>query len=134
VTVRAPRDEEAPALRSLQSLLAHADPALVDAALEGPFRCRVAVDAGTVVGYAIVLPGAETILSELAVAPAHRRAGHGRALVAAVAGDAERVVVTTPADDEDAIGFYRALGFEVETRLEGFYESGADALRLARRE
>ena len=133
MTVRAPRDEEAPDVRSLQSLLAHADPALVDAALKGPFRCQVAVDDGTVVGYVIALPGAETTLSELAVAPAHRRAGHGRALVAAVAGDAERVVATTPAE-AGAIGFYEALGFEVETRLEAFYESGADALRLARRE
>ena len=134
MTVRAPRRVEAPALRSLQSLLSHADPDLIPAALDGPFCCRVAVDSGTVVGYAVALPGRETILSELVVAPGHRREGHGRALVAVVAdaAAADRVVATTPADG--AVGFYESLGFEVETRLEGFYGSGTDALRLARRE
>ena len=95
----------------------------------------MAVDAGTVVGYAVALPGPETALSELVVAPAHRGAGHGRALVDAVAAaaDADRLVVTTPAG-ADAVDFYRALGFETDRRLASFYDDGTAALRLVRRE
>ena len=42
---RQPRPGERSVLRSLQALLPYADPDLIDAALDGPFRCRVAVDA-----------------------------------------------------------------------------------------
>lgn len=137
-----PRDE--PAVRSLQYLLEYADPALVTAALDGPFVGRVAVEAeerehsgdGRVVGYAVAMPGAQTTLSELAVAPDCRRAGHGRGLVSAVAvaAGASELVVTTPPENEAALAFYRALGFVREARLESFYRDGSDALRLRRRE
>ena len=132
---RQPRPDERSAIRSLQGLLPYADPDLIDAALDGPFLCRVAVDAGTVVGYAVALPGPETALSELVVTPAHRGAGHGRALVDAVAAaaDADRLVVTTPAG-ADAVDFYRALGFETDRRLASFYDDGTAALRFVRRE
>jgi len=130
----APADE--PAVRALQSLLEYADSDLVDAALDGPFLGRVAIEDGAVVGYAIALPGRETVLSELAVVPGSRRSGHGRALVEAVAAAAgpDRLVVTTPAGDERAVTFYESLGFEADERFEGFYENGARALRLVRRE
>lgn len=134
MTVRDPTPADAAPIRSLQSLLAYADPDLVDAALDGPLRCRVATEDGAVVGYAIALPGTQTVLSELVVAPAHRRSGHGRALVTAVAGDADRVVATTPADNDAAVGFYRSLDFAVEERLEAYYGDGTDALRLVRLE
>jgi ribosomal-protein-alanine N-acetyltransferase len=129
-----PADE--PAVRSLQSLLAYADSGLIDAALDGPFLGRVAVDEGRVVGYAVALPGEETTLSELVVAPDHRRLGNGQALVEAVADapDADRLVVTTPTENEAAERFYRAMGFEVSERVSGFYADGTDALRLARGE
>jgi ribosomal-protein-alanine N-acetyltransferase len=135
VTVRPLRSADESAVRSLQSLLEYADPDLVDAALAGPFVGRVAVVDG-VVGYAIALPGEEATLSELVVAPEHRRAGHGEALVDAIAEaiDADRLVVTTPAENESATAFYESLGFEVEARLSGFYADGSDALRLVRRE
>jgi len=129
----APADESA--VRSLQSHLPHADPGLVTAALSGPFLGRVAVT-DTVVGYAVALPAAETALSELVVAPEHRREGHARRLLEAVAAaaDAERLVVTTPAADDAAVDFYAAAGFERDARIEGFYDDGAAALRLVRRE
>ena len=129
-----PADERA--VRSLQSLLTYADPQLVDAALDGPFVGRVAVHEGRVVGYAVGLPGEETTLSELVVAPEHRRLGYGRALVEAVAdaSAADRLVVTTPVENEAAERFYRAMGFEISERVSGFYADGTDALRLARGE
>ncbi|MFQ3318916.1 MAG: ribosomal-protein-alanine N-acetyltransferase [Natronomonas sp.] len=136
MSVRPLQAGDEPAVRSLQGLLEYADPELVTAAIDGPFIGRVAVDSGNVVGYAIAFPGSETVLSELAVAPAHRRAGHGEALVEAIAAatDTDALVVTTPADNEAARRFYEALGFEREERVEQFYADGTDALRLVRRE
>lgn len=132
--IRPLRPADEPAVRSLQAHLEYADPGLVTAALEGPFLGVVAVEDG-VVGYAVALPGREATLSELVVAPDHRRAGFGRALVEAIATEtgAERLVVTTPADGRAARRFYEAIGFVLEERLAGFYPDG-DALRLVRRE
>lgn len=136
MTVRPMRPGDGPAVRSLQSHLAYADPDLVTAALSGPFRGLVAEAGGVVAGYAIALPGRETTLSELVVAPDHRRSGHGRALVEAIAGEGsgDALVVTTPASEEGARRFYESLGFATDERLQGFYAGGADALRLVRRE
>ena len=135
MTVRPLRPADEPAVRALQEHLAFADPDLVAAALDGPFLGVVAVEEG-VVGYAVALPGREATLSELVVDPDHRRAGHGRALVEAVAEAAtEALVVTTPADERAARRFYEELGFAVEERLPGFYGDGdRDALRLVRRQ
>jgi ribosomal-protein-alanine N-acetyltransferase len=139
VTVRALRPGDEPAVRALQDHLEYADPDLVAAAVEGPFLGLVAVEEGAeaVVGYAVALPGRRATLSELVVAPDHRRAGHGRALVEAVASEATDVlVVTTPADERGPRRFYEELGFVIEERLSGFYGDGpaSDALRLVRRE
>ncbi|WP_178917998.1 N-acetyltransferase [Natronomonas gomsonensis] len=129
-----PADESA--VRSLQSNLSYADSQLIDAAIDGPFVGRVAVHEGSVVGYAIALPGEETTLSELVVAADFRRHGYGRALVDAIAevSGADRTVVTTPAENEGAERFYRAIGFAVRERLPSFYADGTDALRLVRGE
>jgi ribosomal-protein-alanine N-acetyltransferase len=136
VTVRPLRAAEESAVRSLQSLLDYADPDIIEAALVGPFVGRVAVEDDEIVGYAIALPGEEAMLSELAVAPEYRRAGHGRQLVEEVAEatDADRLVVTTPEGNEAARAFYESLGFDVDKRLSNFYADGSDALRLVRRE
>ena len=134
MTVRPMRPADGPAVRALQAHLAAADPGLVRAALAGPFRGFVAVEGDAVVGYAVALPGREATLSELVVAPDHRRAGHGRALVEAAAGvAAEALVVTTPADATGTRRFYGSLGFAVEERLADFY-GDRDALRLVRPE
>jgi len=141
--VRPPRRGDRPRLHALQAelaspwpeLLATAlddPPATVGAALarEGPV-CLVAgrSDAeapadgatdGPVIGYALSVPGPERLLVELVVATGHRRQGHGRALVAALADRPLRVTVR--ADDGDARSFYRALGFERIERLPAFYD------------
>lgn len=126
---------DVPAVKSLQTQLEYADPELVDAAVRGPFYGRVAV-AGAPVGYAIVFPGAPATLAELVVAPAHRRHGHGRALVEAIdaAVDATTIEVLTPADNDAARRFYTAIGFEPAGRRPGFYADGMDASRLVRGE
>lgn len=133
--IRAMTPADRPAVRRLQGQLTRADPDLVEAAVSGPFLGRVAVDDGRVVGYAIALPARPVTLSELVVAPHAREKGHGRALVESVASaDADRVVVTTPVENESARRFYDALGFEANAREHGFYDDGADALRLVRRQ
>jgi len=73
-----------------------------------------------VVGYALALDGPERLLVELVVAPGHRRRGYGRALVAALADRPLRVTVR--ADDENALAFYRSLGFERVDALPAFYD------------
>ena len=132
--LRRPTTSDAAAIRSLHAHLSHPNPELVAPAVDGPFRCRVAVTSGRVIGYAVAMPGRPTLLLELAVAPGHRRQGHGRALLASVAVDADRVEACTPADNDDAVRFYRTQGFAEADRLPGFYADGTDALRLVRGE
>lgn len=123
-------------VRSLQNHLTYADPGIVDAAIDGPFLGRIAIDRDRRVGYAVALPGPTTTISELVVAPALRRQGHGRALVESIATavDADRIVVTTPISAKGARRFYADLGFEPTRRRSGFYSDGTDALCLVRRE
>ena len=90
------------------------------------------------VGYALALPDealGDAYLAELAVAPGSRRAGHGRALLEAVArrvADHDRLTLTTRATDERARAFYRDAGFTPVERLPGHYSDGEDGVRLAR--
>lgn len=138
--IRPLRRSDEPAVRALQTHLEYADPELVTATVDGVFLGRVAAVPGSSgsgpVGYAIALPGEETTLSELVVAPGHRREGRGRRLLAAVveAAGAERTVVTTPAGNDAAVRFYSRLGFERYERLNAHYADGTDGLRLVRRE
>lgn len=141
MTVRPMRPGDLAAVGALQSLLEYADPDLPEAAVDGPYVGRVAVEAepggaDEVVGYAIALPGREATLSELAVDPERRRSGIGRTLVdaTAYAAGADRLFVATPVDNESALAFYESLGFEVDGRVDGFYADGSDALRLVRGE
>lgn len=128
--------DDRPAVETLRDHLEYTDRKLLDAAIDGPFRGRIAIESGTIVGYAIGFPGRTTILSELVVAPAYRRTGHGRALVDAMASaaDGDEIAVTTPTENEAARRFYTALGFKRDERVREFYADGADALRLVRRE
>jgi GNAT superfamily N-acetyltransferase len=54
------------------------------------------------------LSARELVIQHVAVAPAMRRAGIGRAMLAAVCAPAERVSAET---DGDAVGFYTRCGF-----------------------
>lgn len=66
-------------------------------------------------------------VAELAVAPGHRRRGHGRRLLAAVAArhpERERLRLTTRVDNDDARAFYASLGFREVRELPGYYDGG----------
>jgi len=66
----------------------------------------------------------------LAVAPAYRGHGFGKRLVARVAEDYGTVTCHARATNDEAIGFYRHLGFEVRRRIDNYYEDGGDAYYL----
>lgn len=129
--VRPARAADRPALRALQSTLPEAAPALLDAAFEGPpAEALVATDAGGPVGYALVVPGESVYLAELVVAPGHRGAGHGSALLSAVREryDGDELRTVARADDERARSFYEDHGFRVVERHPDRFEDAAGVL------
>lgn len=116
--------------RSLLRSSVRARLALVATALPPPRDTQPRSDGssapGTVpAGYVLfTVDGESAYVAELAVAPGHRRQGHGRRLLAAVAArhpDHERLQLTTRVDNEDARAFYASLGFREAERLHDHY-------------
>ncbi|WP_049939645.1 GNAT family N-acetyltransferase [Natronomonas pharaonis] len=72
----------------------------------------------------------------LAVDPNYRDRGFGSQLVAAVADDHSSVTCHARTTNEPALDFYRSLGFEIERRIDDYYEDHGDAyyLRLGENE
>ena len=66
----------------------------------------------------------------LAIAPEYRGEGFGERLVAGVAREYESVSCHARATNDEALGFYQHLGFEVVRRIDGYYEDGGDAYYL----
>ncbi|KAB7515916.1 GNAT family N-acetyltransferase [Halosegnis rubeus] len=135
--IRPARPADKPAVRALQSLLNHRAPALLEAAFDaGAGDVVVATNEGSVVGYALAVPGDETVyLAELAVAPGVRREGYGRRLVASLSDDYDefdQLRVTVAAGDDGARAFYTACGFWELDRIEDRFD-GEDGLLLLRR-
>jgi ribosomal protein S18 acetylase RimI-like enzyme len=85
-------------------------------------------DDGTLVGFAATRRDGYILF--LAVDPAYRGEGFGRQLVAAVAGDHSTVTCHARATNDAALSFYKHLGFEIERRVENYYEDRGDAYYL----
>jgi ribosomal protein S18 acetylase RimI-like enzyme len=66
----------------------------------------------------------------LAVDPDHRGQGFGEQLITDVATEHRSVSCHARTTNERALGFYEHLGFEVERRIDGYYEDGGDAYYL----
>jgi Acetyltransferases len=66
----------------------------------------------------------------LAVAPEARGRGYGEQLVAEIAEEHRTVTCHARTTNEDALGFYRHLGFEVDRRIDGYYEDDGNAYYL----
>jgi ribosomal-protein-alanine N-acetyltransferase len=155
--VRPARPADAPALRRLQSHLREPSPDLLAAAVDAldgplpsPFDCRVVVAGGggrededwdgdggetagsdalasTPVGYLLAVAGEPTHVAELVVAPAHRRAGHGRALLASLVADrpaGTRVTLTVAPGNDAARALYGTLGFAVVDEEPDAFDDG----------
>lgn len=66
----------------------------------------------------------------LAVSPDFRGRGYGERLVAEVARDHDSVTCHARATNENALEFYRHIGFEVRRRIDNYYEDSGDAYYL----
>ncbi|WP_248896781.1 GNAT family N-acetyltransferase [Haloplanus halobius] len=66
----------------------------------------------------------------LAVAPERRGEGFGRRLVAEVAEDHRTVTCHARTTNEQALEFYKSVGFEIKRHIENYYEDGGDAYYL----
>lgn len=80
------------------------------------------------VGFASTREGGYLLF--LAVAPEYQGMGYGRDLVAAVAGNHDVVTCHARVSNDEALEFYRGLGFEVIRRIDNYYEDGGDAYFL----
>ena len=66
----------------------------------------------------------------LAVNPTYRNQGYGKRLVAHAVEDHNSVSCHARTTNESAMEFYEGLGFEVERRINNYYEDGGDAFYL----
>jgi [ribosomal protein S18]-alanine N-acetyltransferase len=96
-------------------------------------RCYlVVVDRGEVLGYAGLAVGAgEAHVLTVAVAPAHRRRGHGARLVAALLDEAVRrgaaaVTLEVRASAAGAQRLYQRAGFASAGVRPGYYDGGGE--------
>lgn len=66
----------------------------------------------------------------LAIGAEYRGRGLGRRLVARVASEHDTVTCHARATNQQALAFYRSVGFETKRRIENYYEDGGDAYFL----
>lgn len=66
----------------------------------------------------------------LAVAPEYRGEGFGERLVAEIAEDHSTVTCHARTTNEDALAFYEHVGFDIERRIDNYYEDRGDAYYL----
>ncbi|UPW00725.1 GNAT family N-acetyltransferase [Halorussus gelatinilyticus] len=66
----------------------------------------------------------------LAVSPEFRGEGVGKRLVGQVAEEHDTITCHARASNENALGFYEHLGFEVARHIDNYYEDGGDAYYL----
>lgn len=108
--------------------------------LEAPGAFAFAAPAGEPQGFVLGWTiGAEAEIHFIGVAPAARRAGIGRALLAAACAAARedgalQLILEVAEDNAPARALYEGAGFVPIGRRKGYYENGAiDAVVLARR-
>lgn len=88
---------------------------------------------GAVAGFLVLLPlpPGEAEVLNLAVAPACKRRGIGRALLAQTTGRILHLEVR--ASNTEALSFYRSLGFQTSGRRRNYYlDPAEDAILLSR--
>jgi len=98
----------------------------------------IAEDEGGLVGYGVLLMVADTAdVQRVAVAPGRRRSGIGGELIAGLLGEASRrgcITALLEVDADNAAGqaLYRAAGFSIIHRRDGYYGPGRHALVMSR--
>jgi len=91
-------------------------------------RVHVLLAEDELVGFAAVRRDGYILF--LAIATEYRGQGFGERLVAHVAEDHDTITCHARASNEQALGFYESLGFEIRRRIENYYEDGGDAYYL----
>ena len=66
----------------------------------------------------------------LAVSPDFRASGYGERLVAEAARDHDSVTCHARSTNQNAIAFYQHIGFDIERRIDNYYEDGGNAYYL----
>jgi ribosomal protein S18 acetylase RimI-like enzyme len=91
---------------------------------------HVVLDDDGVVGFAVVRGDGYVLF--LAVHPDRRGEGVGRTLVEKAADNHDELTCHTRVSNQNAVEFYRHLGFEVERRVGSYYQDGETAIYLSR--
>src|SRR5271157_291694 len=101
-----------------------------------PDLCQAAELDGRMAGYLLarLLPGF-CDLGSLAIAPAYRRAGVGRALLAELeqrlnAAGVPEIQLEVRTSNRSGLAFWRQMGFVPFGTLPAFYQDGEDAVRM----
>lgn len=68
----------------------------------------------------------------LAVGSEYRGQGFGERLVEAVADEHDTVTCHARTTNEDALAFYEHLGFDIDRRIDNYYEDAGDSFYLKR--
>jgi ribosomal protein S18 acetylase RimI-like enzyme len=141
MSIRPATPDDVDAVVSLEQQLFGTDawsrPSVVEE-LTGPRRRAVVGCApdGSVIGYAVTVRSDDVLdLQRIAVAPASRRTGVARALLADVRrvgreDGAHRMLLEVSAANEAAVSFYAAEGLVPVDRRPRYYRDGTDALVL----
>jgi len=91
-------------------------------------RVHVLLADEEVVGFAAVRRDGYILF--LAIAAEYRGQGFGQRLIARVAEEHDTITCHARASNEEALGFYESLGFEIRRRIDNYYEDGGDAYYL----
>lgn len=142
MTVRPATAGDVPALavmeRDLFGVDAWSEDAVRQEVLGAGRHALVAVEDGTVAGYAITLRSDDLVdLQRIAVLPDHRRRGLAgglleEALAAASAEGANRCLLEVSAGNTGALAFYARAGFVEIDRRRRYYRDGSDAVVMRR--
>ncbi len=97
-----------------------------DAYRRSTVYCYLADDA--IVGFATVRRDGYVLF--LAVDPDYRGDGIGKRLIARVVEDNQSVSCHARTTNGGALEFYESVGFEIERRIDNYYEDGGDAYYL----
>jgi ribosomal-protein-alanine N-acetyltransferase len=115
------------------------EPRVLHAIRDRATNVAVMTQADTIVGFGIMQYRDVTAhLALCAMLPSHRHRGLGSQLVswlerpARIAG-VERVRVEARADNDNALSFYRRLGFEPVKTVAGYYSGMVDAVQLEKK-
>ncbi|WP_134671300.1 GNAT family N-acetyltransferase [Halorussus marinus] len=128
-----------PRLRELQGHLREPNPPLLSYAIDGPPITLVSVADGEPAGYLVAFHDGEAgYVAELVVAPARRREGRARRLLAGAfdalrAAGCSRVRLAVHPENDAGSALYESMGFEEVGRDPAFYADGSDARVLGRR-